>query len=294
MNFTIKNDRYTVTVSDAGAEIISVKTASGRELMWQSPRSDFWSKHAPLLFPVCGRLKDKKYSYGGKVYDMGAHGFISQKTFEVCEHTDERIVLLSRADAQTREVYPFEYELRAEYALEGERIACRVTVKNGGDCDMPYMFGWHPGFVLPTEDGQKINDYELFFGEDVRSALWYPLQNECFVRPYGEDFPLEGGAYGLNEEQIYAIDTMIFKGTPCKTTLRAAGHPYSLEMEWSENSPYLCVWKQPDSSAEFICLEPWSSIPSDGVADEVFESRNMARLAPHASEEYGLYLKFTV
>lgn len=292
MNYTISNEYYTLTVSDTGAEIVSITSASGRELMWQSPSDKFWSKHAPLLFPVCGRLKDKKYSYRGKTYDMGAHGFISYKTFTVASKTEKSITLCSIADEETLRQYPFSYEFIAEYTLDGDKILNTVTVKNAGDEVMPYMFGWHPAFALMTDGAQDIKDYSVRLGVDA--VKWYPLQNGCFVRPYGERFPLTNGAYRLNEKEIYKNDTMIFTDIPTSLTLTADGHPYKLDVEWSANAPYLCIWKEPDSAAKFICLEPWSSTPADGDTDESFEERKMERLAPGAQEKYTLSLRFSV
>ena len=58
MNYTLKNELYEMTVSTLGAEMVSLKSKSGRELLWQNTLGEGWSNHAPLLFPFCGRLKD--------------------------------------------------------------------------------------------------------------------------------------------------------------------------------------------------------------------------------------------
>ena len=37
--------------------------------------------------------------------------------------------------------------------------------------------------------------------------------------------------------------------------------------------PYLGIWHAPETDAPFVCIEPWSSLPStDGVIDE-FETK---------------------
>jgi galactose mutarotase-like enzyme len=128
MNYVIKNEYYTATVNGVGAELISVVTAGGREVMWQSPSEDFWSKHAPLLFPICGQLKDKKYTYRGKSYDMKGHGFIGGENFELVESGEDYVVLRSVASEDTLKKYPFDYSFVARYALEGKRVVCTVTI----------------------------------------------------------------------------------------------------------------------------------------------------------------------
>ena len=149
---------------------------------------------------------------------------------------------------------------------------------------MPYMFGWHPGFVLKTENGTDINDYKLELG--VNELTWHPLQNGPFVNPKSESYPIPDGAYHLNEEEIYKNDTMIFKGQPSRLTMTADGSDYYLGLEWSDNLPYLCIWKDEFNAAKFICLEPWSAVPADGVTPENFDTRAMNRLAGGKSETF--------
>lgn len=293
MIYTIKNGKASASIDECGAELISLKI-DGKEIMWQSPSDDFWSKHAPLLFPFCGRLKDKRYSYRGKTYDMSAHGFISKERFKVMDYTPSSIKLVSRANKKTVEIYPFSYELVAEYTLTECGVSCKVTIKNAGDDVMPYMFGWHPGFTLPEDGDAAIGDYKIEFGMDTESIRWTPLQNVCFARPYDEEFKTPGGSYEFNEAEIYKNDTMIFSAVPTKTKLSSSKNTYSVTLDASENTPYYCIWKEPKSEARFICLEPWSSLPADGEADEQLETRKMPRLQPGAEECYTLDVNVTL
>ena len=293
MNYTISNEYYTATVSDLGAELTSLKHASGTELMWQAPSNDFWSKHAPLLFPTAGRIKDGKYTYGGKTYKMSAHGFISKVTFALCSKSEDSITLVAKSTDETLEQYPFEFEFTVNYTLCADTLNATVTVKNESDKVMPFTFGWHPGFMLPRDSETDIESYAIDFGKDVKKVEWIPLINGPFARSYSEPFETKNGKYALNEEQIYANDTMIFTDIPNAIRL-SAGKEYALDMSWSENTPYLCVWKEPSHDAAFICLEPWSGLPQDGIVDECFDTRPMRRLEPGKSECFSTSYKFTV
>ncbi len=292
MEHVIKNEFLSATVSEQGAELTSLKTAAGTELLWQSPSNSFWSKHSPLLFPICGRLKDKKYTYRGKEYAMGAHGFISTESFTVVENTGDRIVLSAKQNEKTLEAYPFSFTFTAEYALYGDEIRCTVTVKNDSDEEMPYMFGWHPAFKIFT-NGCDIEDYSIDFG-GFEQIGWVKLINGPFASKSAVPFTLTDGKYRLCEKQIYDIDTMIFTDIAPRVKFSCENNGYLLEASWSENLPYLCVWKEPNHEAKFICLEPWSAVPSDGIEDECFETRRMQRLGVGKSEVYSLNLKFTV
>ena len=293
MNYTISNEFYTATVSDSGAELISLKHASGTELMWQAPSGDFWSKHSPLLFPIAGRIKNGEYTYGGKTYKMAAHGFISKVTFALVCKCDDSITLVARSNDVTLAQYPFDFEFTVNYALNGDTLNATVTVKNESDKVMPFTFGWHPGFMLPRDNETDIEDYSIDFGKNTEKVEWIPLVNGPFARSYSEEFETKGGKYTLNEEQIYKNDTMIFTEVPNAIRI-SAGKNYSLDMAWSDNTPYLCVWKEPKHEAAFICLEPWSGLPQDGTQDECFDTRPMRRLAPNESESFSTSYKFTV
>lgn len=293
MKYVIKNEYYTATVNQVGAELTSVVTADGREVMWQSTQENFWSKHAPLLFPVCGRLKDARYTWGGVEYKMNAHGFIGGVTFELVEKSEDCVILRSVANAETGAIYPFEYSLTAKYALEGKRVLCSVTIENNGKEIMPYMFGWHPGFALPTDGGAKIEDYVLDFGKAEPFKV-IPLQNGPFASHTRNDFPLTDGKYTLCEAQIYANDTLILENPPTRVTLSSKKSPFKLELEWSEGTPYLCVWKEPNSDARFICLEPWTGTPADGEKAENFETRAMERLGIGMSVTHTLAFEFSI
>lgn len=286
----IKNEYYTITVSTLGAELVSVKTADGYECMWQNPDGKFWESHAPLLFPVCGRLLNQRYTLDGAEYEMDLHGFVKDFEFAVASKEGGHITLTLSANEQTKKIYPFNFTAIADYELRGEEIIFSFKIINNGKTVMPYMFGWHPGFNLPVGDGLDINDYKLYLGE-VDKLTWHPLQNGPFFSAIRNEYPLANGSYKLNEDEIYKNDTMIFTGHKNQLKMFAEGHPFELSLKWSDNLPYLCIWKDEFNEAKYICLEPWSDVPGDGVTPENFDTREMHRLAGGASEVFVYTLK---
>ena len=74
MQATIHNEYLTLTVDTHGAEAVSLKNAAGEELLWQADPA-VWERHAPILFPWTGKLKDGSFTHGGKTYKGGQHGF---------------------------------------------------------------------------------------------------------------------------------------------------------------------------------------------------------------------------
>src|SRR5689334_24251008 len=53
---TISAGGVTASIKADGAELCSLKSAGGLELLWQAGPA--WPRHAPWLFPIVGRLKD--------------------------------------------------------------------------------------------------------------------------------------------------------------------------------------------------------------------------------------------
>ena len=73
MQATIQNEFLSLTVDTHGAEAVSLKNAAGEELLWQADPA-VWKRHAPILFPWTGKLKDGSFTHGGKTYKGGQHG----------------------------------------------------------------------------------------------------------------------------------------------------------------------------------------------------------------------------
>ncbi len=280
MVYILKNDRLTVKIDTLGAEVISAVGADGFEYIWSGKE---WGDHAPLLFPTCGRLKDGKYTYRGKEYSMKSHGFAKFSEFKAEKHTDEYIRLTLISSDVTCAIYPFDFKLTAEYRLDGNRLLADFTVENTGSDTLPYMFGWHPGFNM--EGDAPLDRFYLDFGKKDSLGL-YPLQNGPFVSPKREVFPLRGGRYYVNNTEIARIDTYILVDTDGFTTLASDSADRSVRLTWSKNLPYFCVWKAPEEEARFLCLEPWSNVPADGVTPECFDDREMSRLPAGGSEKY--------
>src|SRR5580698_6019152 len=90
---TIRGTGVTAIVKADGAELCSLRNAAGHELLWQALPA--WPRHAPLLFPIVGRLKDDRLRHRGREYRLTQHGFARDRRFAWAHTTSSscRLVL---------------------------------------------------------------------------------------------------------------------------------------------------------------------------------------------------------
>ena len=279
MIYTIKNEKLTLSIDSKGAELISAKSINGKEYIWQADKR-YWGRHAPILFPVCGRLLGSEYTLDGKRYQMGSHGFARDSEFDVTEKSEDSITFVLKQNEYTASVYPFDFTFTVTYTVENSTVKMYIEVRNDSDKVMPYMVGWHPGFSIEG----VVDNYTVTF-ENGESIKRHYMQPSLFVDQTAVDYPLADGKFSLSEKEIYGEDTVIFRVGGRESVLSLNGQP-KLRLCQSDNLPFYAIWKSPYSEAEYICLEPWSDIPSDGVTPECFDTRKMSRLDGGKSEGY--------
>ena len=79
------------------------------EYLWQAD-SKFWGRHAPVLFPIVGKLKNNECTIKGETYNMSQHGFARDMDFEVFAQTENSITLMLTNNEETMKKYPYEFE----------------------------------------------------------------------------------------------------------------------------------------------------------------------------------------
>ena len=195
------NNYIKATISSVGAELISVKK-NGKEKIWIGDPA-IWSFHAPVLFPICGGLKDDKYTYDGKEYTLQKHGYIRFTDFEVESQSPEKAVFLHRFNAETLKQFPFEYELRVIYKLEGTALTVEYNVKNLADREMYFSVGAHEAYYCP----EGIEAYSIIFDkpETLDSSILNGNLLEYKTVNVGEnicELPLK--------YEYFAVDALVF------------------------------------------------------------------------------------
>lgn len=291
MDYTIKNNMIEVVISDQGAEVQSVKGAhTGEEYMWQAD-PEIWGRHAPVLFPIVGRLKNDEYKYQGKTYHMGQHGFARDCDFEVENHTQESITFLLKDNEKTREMYPFKFEFRVNYNLMNNLLEENFSVVNKSDETMIFGVGGHPGFNLPVNNGEEKEDYYFDMHPSI-ARVKIPLKG-AYLDWNNRSIASTDSFIGLSDE-LFKDDALIYElhGHDNKVSLRTDKSKFHINV-WTRNAPYVGIWSQYPKTANYVCIEPWWGIADREDADGELEHKyGMNHLEPGKEYQAGFSITY--
>lgn len=271
----LESDFARAEVAEQGAELKQWAVA-GEPLIWQ-PDPAVWPETAPILFPVVGWTKDARVRVGDKIYALGLHGFARHRTFDIGERTKNSVRLHLRSDAETRALYPFEFELTVEHRLSATRIETALVVRNAGDRGMPYACGVHPGFRWPFAGG-AADSYAIRF--DAAESPDVPV-----IAPGGligaakKHLPLHGNVLPLSGA-LFENDALCFLNAKSRGLRFEAPDGAAIRLD-TEDFPHLALWCRPGHG--FLCLEAWTgfSDPAEFSGD-LFAKPSMRLLAPGA------------
>lgn len=291
MIVTLHSDALTVQIDTLGAQLTSVRTREGVELLWQADPT-IWGRHAPLLFPIIGRLRDGKYTVGGQEYAISQHGFARDKEFSVLEQSSHSVTFQLEDDKETLAVYPFPFQLQIQYILEGGSLTKRHTVLNRSEQTMYYEIGGHDGFRTTLLPDETMEDYYIEF-PGQHEITPFGMDERNFLTRSCQPYALEGNRLPL-PPQVFGLDTIVLEQLPVhQVTLANRKNSHRLTLEFDE-FPYLGIWTKPsDIPTHYICIEPWTTLPECAFTDSALEHKPGIRvLAPGESET--LSYRFTV
>ena len=273
----LRYGRTRASVQPMGAQLASFRAADGRERIWQADPA-VWAQHTPVLFPVCGSVRDNQISIGEKLYPMNKHGFTRDVEFTVWQRGEDFADLVLFDSERTRAMYPFRFAFHVIYQLWEGGCMCTFRVENRSEQVMPFCVGGHPGFACPMEDGAVFEDYQLVFPltEDGENTLCpgggLASGTECLkALRDGRVLPL---THSLFDER----DALIFAGLRSRSVSlvhRATGRGLRFDFPRME---VLAVWTKPHAEADYLCLEPWHGMPAGVQESGRFEDKPFVTL----------------
>ena len=259
MRYTIENESIRLTVDSHGAEAVSViNVHNGAEMLWRGDAA-VWGRHAPILFPYCGKLTEGKMIAKGVEYAGGQHGFARDVEHTMVRQTADSLVFELHANAETLQKWPYAFVLRSTFTIEGPTVHHTLTVENPCEEQLRFGIGYHPAFAIPFDDKHDTEDYEFRF-EELESPLCVS------ALPHGL---LNGQSYYLarNTRRIPLTDDLFQNDSFCMVNLRSqtlgiyekdTGRAVVCDIS---QFPYTLIWSKP-GTPKFVCIEPWHSLPS--------------------------------
>ncbi|WP_308784031.1 aldose 1-epimerase family protein [uncultured Blautia sp.] len=257
MNYTIKNQYLAVEISSSGGELRSVRDSEGTEYLWQGD-PDSWEERGPNLFPYIGRTTRQTYTYQGKEYHMPLHGFLIGSEMELADRTDDSLSLCLKTSQKTLVIWPFHFCLTITWKLDGSTLSVSCQVENQDEKTMYFGIGGHPGFHIPMDSSLVFDDYRIDFGKNA-SPQQILLSDDCFILEKNVPLELEEGRYLPLSHELFARDAIVMKNMPKEITIESPKSHRKIHATFPDMD-YLGLWNC--GNAPFVCIEPWSSLPS--------------------------------
>lgn len=277
MQYTLQNEKLKTTIDSLGAELISIKSIeSGLEYLWQGNKTH-WGRHAPVLFPIVGKLHNNTYKTGGKSYPMSQHGFARDQDFVCTEQQAGKLAFVLQADENTRETYPFDFRLCIIYELRRNQLYITYQVENLGKETMPFSIGAHPGFNCPLFPDEEREHYYLEFEKEEKLETLL-LKGGLFT---GKSRLLENSSkiIALNAE-TFAEDAIVLKDLRSDYISLKNNKNVSQIRVGIKGFPYLGIWSK-SAVSPFVCIEPWFGLADfDGFNGEIKDKTGIQSLAP--------------
>jgi galactose mutarotase-like enzyme len=251
---TIASPFLTAEISALGAELQSLVDGEGRQFMTDADPA-FWRGHAPVLFPIVGRLNNDRYQLDGVEYDMPKHGFARRSQFETVRPDGASVTFRLIDSEATRAIYPFAFALELAFALQGRILSMTATVINTGDKPMPASFGFHPAFAWPLPFGGSKEEHAIRFEHDEPGML-KEITSEGLIAAKQRPSPVVGNVLRL-EDGLFSNDALVWDALHSQRLEYGVPGKPGLSIAFPDTSK-LGIWMKP--GARYVCVEPWAGI----------------------------------
>ncbi len=257
MKTTISSEVLTAVIDSFGAELHSLKDSSGNEYLWQADPA-VWKRHAPVLFPFICNTGSGVYTVGGKEYKLANHGFARDNEFTPVSSSESEAEFLLASSAETKKLYPFDFELYLKYGISGNKLTVSCKVRNSGNETMRFFIGGHPAFRVPVNGVGSFEDHYIEY-ESPETIVQELKDKKITVLDGGKTVPLS--------HELFANDVFM-KDKPKSSWAAVVNEKTGKKVKLHyDNNGCIAVWstysedKNITEKAGFVCLEPWSSVP---------------------------------
>lgn len=264
----------------AGAELTSVKL-DGKEMLHQG---EIWNRHAPILFPIVGKLKNDETKINGKIYHMKQHGFARDMEFRELEKNDVRHKYVLESNIETLEKFPFKFSLYVTHIVEEDTLETEYKVVNKDERQMIFGLGGHPAFICDYSSGK----YKIEFENKEDNIKFMSLSDGLILEKETPNI-LKDNCIKLNKDS-FINDAIIMKNIKSNKVYLKENEKKVLEFDFT-GFPYLGLWAK--IGAPFVCIEPWMNTADKVNTDGKLESKeNILKLMPNEDFKCSYKVKF--
>lgn len=282
MTTTISNSILSAKINHQGAELISLQSIeTKREYIWEG-NPEFWGKHAPILFPIVGTLKNNTYQYLDKMFSLNRHGFARDFEFQLIQKETDKVVFSLQDNGLTFNIFPFHFELQLMYTLKKSELIVTYKVTNKDQKTIPFSIGGHPAFALKN----KFEDYSLLF-EPGEKLICYQLE-EDLLSEITQNIELKNNQLPLTYS-LFEKDALVFKSLRSKQIKILENNLPFLNFKFKD-FPNFGIWTK--TNAPFICLEPWLGYADTTNANgNILEKEGIQFVESNFCKEYSFSLE---
>ncbi len=269
--FTLENDSLKIAVLKTGAELCQITSKKNKtQFMWDA-NPNIWGSYAPNLFPIIGALKDNRYVFNGKTYNMQKHGIIRHNnTVELHAKEAHSLTLKMEYNENTLKQYPFKFALYITFIIKENTIRVEHTVLNKDEIPLFFSLGGHPAFKCPVFLDEDYTDYFIGFEHSETSKTHLIDIESGLISKQTKPILNQQNTLPLTHN-LFNNDALIFKDLKSKkVSLNSKNHGKILTLNFSDFK-YLGLWAKPNGN--FVCIEPWLGIADPIDSNQDFKTK---------------------
>jgi galactose mutarotase-like enzyme len=142
---------------------------------------------------------------------------------------------------------------------------------------MYFGLGGHPGFKVPIDDQLTFEDYVIEF-ENQTEPVQIGMSEDCFVTGNNKKFLLKEEKYLNLKHDLFDHDAIILQNMGNKVTLKSERGKEKITVLFPTMN-YLGIWHWPKTKVDYICIEPWTSLPArKDIVEELSTQKDIIKL----------------